>query len=73
MMNFLKNNLKIFEDFILKNFLAMGVSTNYTLNYDEEISSLAFNKNFFDDIKDLFYNDRGKTKGGFVQQQHPGP
>ena len=48
-----KDNLKIFEDFILKNFLVMGVSTNYTLNYDAEISSLAFNKNFFDDIKKI--------------------
>ena len=48
-----KDNLKTFEDFILKNFLLMGVSTNYTLNYDAEISSLAFNKNFFDDIKKI--------------------
>jgi single-stranded-DNA-specific exonuclease len=48
-----KDNLKIFKDFILKNFLSMGVSTNYTLNYDAEISSFAFNKNFFDDIKKI--------------------
>ena len=48
-----KDNLKIFEDFILKNFLLAGVTTNYTLNYDAEISSLAFNKNFFDDIKKI--------------------
>ena len=31
----------------------MGVSTNYTSNYDAEISSIAFNKNFFDDIKKI--------------------
>ena len=48
-----KDNLKIFEEFILKNFLLTGVTTNYTLNYDAEISSLAFNKNFFNEIKKI--------------------
>jgi len=48
-----KDNLKIFEDFMLKNFLKVCSSTNYSFNYDAEISSIAFNKTFFDDIKKI--------------------
>jgi len=48
-----KNNLKNFEDFILKDFIKVGFSSNYILNYDAEISSLAFNKDFFDNLKKL--------------------
>ena len=48
-----KDNLKIFKNFILKNILVMGGSTNFTLDYDAQISSLAFNKNFFDNIKKI--------------------
>ena len=48
-----KNNLNIFEEFILKNFLESGASNNYMFNYDYEISSIAFNKTFFDDIKKI--------------------
>ena len=48
-----KDKLKIFENFILKNILVMNVSSNNTLNYDAEVSSLTFNKNFFDDIKKI--------------------
>ena len=48
-----KDNLKVFEDFMLKNFLKIGSSTNYSFNYDAEISSVAFNKKFFDDIKKI--------------------
>jgi single-stranded-DNA-specific exonuclease len=48
-----KDNLKVFEDFMLKNFLKMGSSINYSFNYDTEISSIAFNKTFFDDIKKI--------------------
>ena len=48
-----KDNLKVFEDFMLKNFLKIGSSTNYSFNYDAEISSIAFNKLFFDDIKKI--------------------
>ena len=36
-----KDNLKIFRRFHIEKFFGYaGVSTNYTLNYDEEISSL---------------------------------
>ena len=48
-----KNNLKNFEDFILKDFIKVGFSSNYIFNYDAEISSLAFNKDFFDNLKKL--------------------
>jgi len=48
-----KDNLKIFKKFILKNFLDTCTSTNYTFNYDAEISSIAFNKDFFNDIKKI--------------------
>ena len=48
-----KNKLKIFEDFMLNNFLKVCSSPGYTFNYDAEISSLAFNKTFFDDIKKI--------------------
>ena len=48
-----KDNLKVFEDFMFKNFSKMGSSTNYSFNYDTEISSIAFNKTFFDDIKKI--------------------
>jgi single-stranded-DNA-specific exonuclease len=45
------DNLKNFEFFIIQNFLKSGSSTNQILNYDAEISSIAFNKDFFNDIK----------------------
>jgi len=48
-----KDNLGIFEDFILKNFIESRVSTDHIFNYDSEISSIAFNKTFFEDIKKI--------------------
>jgi len=48
-----KNNLCIFEDLILKNYLETGVSTISTFNYDGEISSIALNKDFYNDIKKI--------------------
>ena len=48
-----KDNLRAFEDFMSNNFLKMGASSNYAFNYDAEISSIAFNKTFFDDIKKI--------------------
>ena len=48
-----KNNLNIFEEFISKNFLESGASNDHIFNYDSEISSIAFNKAFFKDIKKL--------------------
>jgi len=48
-----KINLLAFEKFILKNFINSGASTDYVFNYDAEISSIAFNKDFFNDIKKI--------------------
>jgi len=48
-----KNNLVNFEDYILKNFLESGASTDAPFNYCSEISPIAFNKSFFEDIKKI--------------------
>ncbi|MDA9635001.1 single-stranded-DNA-specific exonuclease RecJ [Candidatus Pelagibacter sp.] len=48
-----KNNLKKFEDFILKDFSITGDKRDHTFLYDAEISSLAFNFDFYNDIKKL--------------------
>ena len=48
-----KKYIKNFENFILKNFSEIGAPAQDTFNYDSEISSIAFNKVFFDDIKQI--------------------
>ena len=48
-----KNNLKNFKDFILRHFSLMGISREHIFSYDSEVSSLAFNKDFYEDIKKL--------------------
>ena len=48
-----KDNLKNFENFILKDFAKRGVSQNNIFLYDAEVSSLAFNVSFYNDIKKL--------------------
>jgi single-stranded-DNA-specific exonuclease len=48
-----KNNLKKFEDFILKDFLNVGSFRNNTFLYDAEVSSLALNMDFYGDIKKI--------------------
>jgi single-stranded-DNA-specific exonuclease len=48
-----KNNLKNFEDFILKDFLNKGIFRNNNFTYDAEVSASAFNKDFYSDIKKL--------------------
>ena len=48
-----KNNLKNFEDFVLKDFINTCSAQEHTFFYDAEISSLAFNKDFYADIKRL--------------------
>ena len=48
-----KNNLKNFEEFILKDFKNMGPANDLKFLYDAEISSLAFNKDFYSNIKKL--------------------
>ena len=48
-----KNNLKNFKDYILTDFSKTGVSSDHIFLYDAEISSIAFNKNFYKEIKKL--------------------
>ena len=48
-----RNKLKDFENFILKDFLNTGLSTDYIYSYDAEVSSSAFNVDFYNDIKSL--------------------
>ena len=48
-----KNKLKDFKNFILKDFLNTEISKNYSFLYDSEVSSLAFNLDFYNDIKKL--------------------
>ena len=48
-----KDNLKNFENFILKDFINTGTITNHIFSYDAEISSIAFNKDFYENIKKL--------------------
>ena len=46
-------NLKKFKDFILKDFSKTDSSKRHTFLYDAEVSSLAFNIDFYTDIKKL--------------------
>ena len=48
-----KNKLKNFENFILTDYLNTGILKNHTFLYDAEVSSLAFNIDFYNDIKNL--------------------
>ena len=48
-----KNKLKSFENFILTDFLDTGISKDSSFLYDAEISSLAINIDFYNDIKNL--------------------
>jgi single-stranded-DNA-specific exonuclease len=48
-----KNNLESFKKFLSKKFIECGASSDSVFNYDGEISSIAFNKDFFDDIKKI--------------------
>jgi len=48
-----KKNLKDFENFILKDFLNTGSKRTNTFLYDAEISSLAFNIDFYANVKKL--------------------
>ena len=47
------SNLKDFKTFIFKDFINKGVKTNHLFKYDSELSSSAFNKEFFKDIKKI--------------------
>jgi single-stranded-DNA-specific exonuclease len=48
-----KDNLNDFKDFILKDFSKNKLSRNNVFLYDAEISSKAFNQNFYTDIRKL--------------------
>jgi single-stranded-DNA-specific exonuclease len=48
-----KNKLKIFENFIHADFLNTGILKDRSFLYDAEVSSLAFNIDFYNDIKNL--------------------
>ena len=48
-----KSMLKKFENFILADFIKNGISINQSFSYDAEVSSLAFNVDFYDNIKNL--------------------
>jgi single-stranded-DNA-specific exonuclease len=48
-----KENLSSFKDFLFQDFDYRGPATDNKFNYDGEISSIAFNKNFFADIKKI--------------------
>ena len=48
-----KSNLKNFKNFILKDFSKTGTSQNNKFLYDAELSSLAFNVDFYNDLKKL--------------------
>jgi len=48
-----KSKLKAFENYILEDFLKSNVVNNNIFSYESEISSLAFNHDFYNDIKKL--------------------
>ena len=48
-----KDNLINFKDFILNDFSKTDISQNHTFLYDAEVSSLAFNVDFYADVKKL--------------------
>ena len=48
-----KNKLKNFENFILTDFSNAKISNEHSFLYDAEVSSLAFNVDFYNDIKNL--------------------
>jgi single-stranded-DNA-specific exonuclease len=48
-----KENLRVFENYILEDFLKSNAINNNTFSYESEISSIAFNQDFYNDIKKL--------------------
>ena len=48
-----KDNLKAFENYILEDFSKSNAVNNNIFSYEAEISSLAFNQDFYDNIKKL--------------------
>jgi len=48
-----KRNLKDFKNYILEDFLKSNIVNTNIFSYESEISSLAFNQGFYDDIKKI--------------------
>ena len=48
-----KNKLKYFEDFILEDFLKSNTVNDNIFLYESEVSPLAFNQDYYDNIKKL--------------------
>ena len=48
-----KENLKSFKEFILKDYIKTASPTKHIFSFDSEVSSIAFNKTFFEEIKKL--------------------
>ena len=48
-----KDKLKNFENYILEDFLKSKILNDNIFSYESEVSSLAFNQDFYDDIKKL--------------------
>ena len=48
-----RDSLKAFENYILEDFVKSNTVTNNIFSYESEISSLAFNEDFYDNIKKL--------------------
>ena len=61
-----KNNLNHFQDYILKDFFDTGTLKNNIFSYDAEVSTLAFNENFYNDIKKLEPFGTGNTVPTFL-------
>ena len=49
----IKENLKVFENYILDDFLLSNTVNNNIFSYESEVSSLTFNQDFYDNIKKL--------------------
>ncbi len=77
-----KENLDNFKKFIIKDFLKKRLSTNFSFDYDAEVSSTVFNKNFYNDIKKIgpfgngnslpifFFKDLKVMKSSILNQKH---
>ena len=48
-----KENLGVFKNYILKDFLKSNTINNNAFSYESEVSPIAFNQDFYDDIKKL--------------------
>jgi single-stranded-DNA-specific exonuclease len=61
-----KTKLKDFEKYILDDYLKSNTVNNNTFSYESEVSPLAFNQDFYDDIKKLEPFGTGNTLPTFL-------